>query len=67
MKVFINDTSRNKLTKNKVQISKIFDWFKEDFTMDSSVIGFLNKYSDVKIDEKAKISFLKYDWALNGK
>jgi len=67
MKVFINDASRNKLTKSKVQISKIFDWFKEDFTMDSSVIGFINKYSDVKIDEKAKVSFLEYDWSLNGK
>ncbi len=67
MKIFINDPSRNKISKNKVQISKIFDWFKEDFTIDSSVIGFLNKYSNVKIDEKAKVSFLQYDWGLNGK
>ncbi len=67
MKDFVNDTSRNKITAKKVQISSIFDWFKGDFTKKGSVIEFLNKYSDIKISPKAKISFLKYDWTLNGK
>ena len=67
MKDFINDTTRNKLSKKKVQISSIFDWFKDDFTKNGSVIDFLNKYSETEISPKAKISFLKYDWTLNGK
>ena len=67
MKDFINDISRNKLSKKKVQISSIFDWFKEDFTKNGSVIDFLNSYADTEINEKAKISYLKYDWTLNGK
>ena len=67
MKKFINDTSRNKISKKKVQISSIFDWFKGDFTKNGSVIDYLNKYSDIKISSKAKISYLKYDWTLNGK
>ncbi|ARV16430.1 DUF547 domain-containing protein [Polaribacter sp. SA4-12] len=67
MKDFVNDTSRNKITKKKVQISSIFDWFKGDFTKKGSVIDFLNTYSETKISPKAKISFLKYDWTLNGK
>ena len=67
MKKFINDTSRNKISKKKVQISSIFDWFKGDFTENGSVIDYLNKYSDIKISSKAKISYLKYDWTLNGK
>ena len=67
MKDFVNDVSRNKITKKKVQISSIFDWFKGDFTKKGSVIEFLNKYSDIEISPKAKISFLKYDWTLNGK
>jgi hypothetical protein len=67
MKKFINDTSRNKISKKKVQISSIFDWFKGDFTKNGSVIDYLNKYSDIKISSKTKISYLKYDWTLNGK
>ena len=67
MKIFINDSSRNKISEKKVQISKIFNWFKGDFTMDGTVIEYLNKYSDVKISPKAKVSFLNYDWNLNGK
>ena len=67
MKEFINDSSRNKITNNKVQISSIFDWFKEDFTKNGSVIDYLNKYSNTEINPNAKISYLKYDWSLNNK
>jgi hypothetical protein len=67
MKDFVNDTTRNKITEKKIQISSIFDWFKDDFTKKGSVIEFLNTYSDIEISPKAKISFLKYDWTLNGK
>ncbi|ARV06496.1 hypothetical protein BTO04_07190 [Polaribacter sp. SA4-10] len=67
MKEFINDASRNKISTSKVQVSSIFDWFKDDFTKNGSVIDFLNTYSDTEISSKAKISYLKYNWTLNGK
>ncbi|AZJ34681.1 DUF547 domain-containing protein [Tenacibaculum singaporense] len=67
MKKFINDSSRNKISENKVQLSKIFEWFQEDFTKEGDLINFLNQYSNVKINQKAKISYLKYDWSLNGR
>lgn len=67
MKAFVNDTTRNKLGKKKVQISSIFDWFKGDFTKDGSVVDYLNKFSETEINSKARISYLKYDWTLNGK
>lgn len=67
MKKFINDTKRNKISEKKIQLSKIFEWFKGDFTKRGSLIAFLNKYSNTKIDAKAGVSFLKYDWNLNGK
>lgn len=62
---FINDTSRNKISINQVQISSIFSWFKGDFTKKGSVIDFLNRYSQVKINSTAKISFGDYNWNLN--
>jgi len=64
---FVNDSSRNKISAKKAQISSIFNWFQEDFIKNGTLIEFLNKYSTTKINPKAKISFLKYDWTLNGK
>jgi hypothetical protein len=60
---FINST-QNKLTVNKVQVSKIFEWYAADF---GNIIIFLNKYSKTKINSNAKVSYLEYQWDLNGK
>lgn len=67
MKAFVNDVTRNKLSKKKVQISEIFNWFKGDFTKNGSVVDYLNQFSDTEIKSNARISYLKYDWTLNGK
>lgn len=67
MKTFINDSSRNKISKNKVQISEIFNWFQGDFTKNETLIDYINSYSETKINKDAKISFLTYNWALNEK
>ena len=64
-KGFINDSSRNKISAEAVQVSSIFSWFKGDFTKNGDLIDFLNKYSKTKIKSNAKISFLDYDWNLN--
>ena len=67
MTLFINDSSRNIITEKKIEISKIFDWFKGDFIKNGSLIDYFNNYSTTKINKKAKIRFLEYDWNLNGK
>jgi hypothetical protein len=67
MNDFVNDPSKNKLSKKKVQISSIFDWFKEDFTKNNSVVDYLNTFSEIEINSNAKINYLKYDWSLNSK
>lgn len=64
-KKFINDPNRNKISASALQLSKIFDWFKGDFTKKTGLISYINKYSKVKAGPKAKITYLKYDWALN--
>jgi len=53
-------------------VSKIFDWFEEDFNGD--ILGFFLKYAkgDLKGQletrrGKIKVKFLDYDWSLNGK
>lgn len=62
---FINDLERNAISKDQVQVSKIFSWFKGDFTKAGSLREYLNQYSRVKIREKTKIKFMDYDWSLN--
>lgn len=66
-KSFINDPTRNKIQKEKAELSSIFSWFKGDFTRELTLVQFLNKYSSTKIDDNAKISHLDYDWSLNEK
>jgi hypothetical protein len=44
-------------SQNKIEISKIFDWFEGDFKTKGSVVDFLNQYSAVKISSTAKINY----------
>ena len=64
-KDFINDSERNAVSENDLEISKIFQWFTKDFKQDGSLINFLNKYVDITISGKAKITFKDYNWDLN--
>lgn len=64
-RLFLNDASRNNITPDRVEVSKIFSWFGGDFKESQSLIQYLNKYSNVQIDEKAKVRFMDYDWNLN--
>lgn len=72
---FVNDEFRNNFDKNRniANLSKIFDWFKEDFAKHSgSVQKYIAQYiDDPEIAEALKqdsykIRYLKYDWNLNG-
>lgn len=59
---FINNEEKNMISPGKARLSKIFDWYGGDF---DSVRGFVNKYSDVKINKDTKIEYQEYDWGLN--
>ncbi len=64
-KGFLQDATRNEISEDQIRISKIFRWFGKDFKKDGSLIDFLNKYADIEISPKAKVSFKDYDWNLN--
>jgi hypothetical protein len=70
-KSFVNDSKSNYLTGDTLYVSKIFKWFSEDFNND--IIGFFIKYADADfktaLETKTshiKMSYLPYDWSLNG-
>lgn len=62
---FINDTKRNTISENAIEISNIFKWFSKDFKQQGSVIDYLNQYSTIKISEGTKVKYKDYDWTLN--
>ncbi len=61
---FINDPSKNIITKNKISISQVFEWYKDDFN-NGDVADFINQYSNVRINTIPKNGYMKYDWSLN--
>jgi Protein of unknown function, DUF547 len=68
---FINNPEYNRLEGNKLYVSSIFKWFREDFN--NAIIDFFEAYAsdDLKREiqqRKAslKIKYLDYDWSLNG-
>lgn len=63
---FIFDMTKNEISTNKaIQLSKIFKWYKSDFTNNGSLIDYLNRFLEDKISENTKIEFLDYNWSLN--
>lgn len=72
---FINNDFKNQFDTEKkvIRISKIFDWFTEDFKKHSgSVQKFLANYVEdaalakLLAEDAFRIKHLKYDWSLNG-
>jgi Protein of unknown function, DUF547 len=76
---FMADRSRNRFAGGKLEVSKIFDWYGEDFRLGhrgiASLPAFLARYADQLADApadreavrggKLAIGFLDYDWKLN--
>lgn len=63
--IFFNDTYKNQITATSVTISKIMDWYGGDFK--ESKIDVINTYAKTKANKNASISYMPYNWALNGK
>jgi hypothetical protein len=77
---FLSDRSRNRAgAQGRLEVSKVFDWFKEDWTSGYQGIAsreqYFAKYAKLLSDDpamqqrvaegKAPLAFLDYDWSLN--
>ena len=72
---FINNESKNKFDKTyqTARISKIFDWFDQDFKAGAKTVQqYIGKYVDDPVVAKGLLSneyqifYSSYDWSLNG-
>ncbi|MCB9344880.1 MAG: DUF547 domain-containing protein [Lewinellaceae bacterium] len=59
---FINNKAFNSISRDQVEVSKIFEWYASDF---GALIPFLNKYSNTQIGSNASIRYSEYNWDLN--
>lgn len=74
-RIFMSDKTKNRFDfdKQRIAISKIFDWFEGDFEDDSkSVIRFIARFVPkdtaetlLQEERRFKIDYLDYDWRLN--
>lgn len=62
---FLSDPEQNKISEKKLELSKIFKWFRKDFEQNGSLIDFINQYTETAISKDAKINYKDYHWALN--
>jgi hypothetical protein len=69
---FLSDRSRNRARDAKLEVSKIFDWYKEDFEPRERYFAKYAKFlsddpaqQQLVAEGKARLSFLDYDWSLN--
>jgi hypothetical protein len=52
----------------KAALSKIFEWYKDDFKPDGkTVLAWINQFRNEKIPSSYSLTFYDYDWSLNDK
>jgi hypothetical protein len=67
-RITLNDPNWIKVfpKQKKVEISKIFEWYKDDFTSErGSALDWINQFRKEKIPATYDVSFYEYDWTLN--
>jgi hypothetical protein len=62
---FLSDRSRNRFRSGRLEVSKIFDWFSEDFEPRSRYFMRYAALLGVPPGAAPSLVFLDYDWSLN--
>jgi hypothetical protein len=62
---FLSDRSRNRWRDGRLEVSRIFDWFKEDFEPREAYFMKYARLLGVPPGAGAPLAFLDYDWSLN--
>ncbi|EMR04233.1 DUF547 domain-containing protein [Cesiribacter andamanensis] len=62
---FLLDPDKNIVRSDRLQLSKLFDWYGGDFTKGRSLQEAIREYSGVPVSKDAPIRYLYYNWQLN--
>ncbi len=61
----INDPDFIRISGSQLTVSKIFEWYAEDFGGSSKIVPFIQKYHRTKVKFNPKFAYYEYDWSLN--
>ena len=66
MKRFVTDATRNQIddTKRELRVSKIFEWYADDFGGKDAVPAYIARYAGKDV-AGYRVSYLDYDWTPN--
>lgn len=64
-KDFILDLKRNNVSSQKAELSEIFKWYKNDFTVNGTLLEYIDQYTPQKISNNTEIKYIDYNWSLN--
>ncbi len=63
---FINDNPEGVVPEgNRVKLSKIFEWYADDFGGKDNLVAYVNKFRNSPVTADANVEFLDYRWTLN--
>ncbi len=63
---FLNDPRHVHVDAGTVYLSRILDWYGNDFLMKSpSILDYVDRYRASPLPRDAKVAWLEYDWSLN--
>lgn len=66
-KTFVNDVFKNRLGTHSLRLSAIFQWFAADFGgSEAAMVRFITPWMPKAPAPDATVSYLEYDWKLNG-
>ena len=65
MRAFVNSGERNVIGDEGMELSKIFEWFADDFGGAAAVPNYVDRYVDGRDVSKLPVEFLEYSWVLN--
>lgn len=66
---FLNDPTKNQIDTEITRLSKIFEWYQDDFASTNDMINFINIHlgaPKIKLD-KTRISYNEFNWSLHVK
>ena len=68
MNAFLRDEKRNRFDKKTKtwHLSSIFKWYAEDWGKEADVVAYIKTYRKDLIWSPKKVTYLDYDWSLNG-
>jgi hypothetical protein len=61
---FINNSDKNLINDKETRLSEIFNWFESDFTKESDLLDYIEKYNP-SLKKANKVTYIEYDWSLN--